>query len=123
MLRPIPSRVDFNHYQDADDDFAHLSFADFSRALCHALLMRHSKVVGTAIGRYRIRSEDSWLNDPKQHDDTGVPRLDNSEIPPYPWPCIGVGRRDKASSDALWKTSEQLLWRRWKTRASNRGVM
>src|SRR5262249_7675548 len=51
-------------------------------------LMRHPNLVATAIGRYRIRTEDSWPNDKRRHHGTGVRRLDNSEVRPYSWPCI-----------------------------------
>jgi hypothetical protein len=52
--------------------------------------MRHPNVVATALGRYRIRKDDSWPHDKKKHKGTGVRRLDNSEIRPYSWPCILV---------------------------------
>src|SRR5215831_1821602 len=52
--------------------------------------MRHPNVVATALGRYRIRKDDSWPNDKKKHHGTGVRRLDNSEVRPYSWPCILV---------------------------------
>src|SRR5262249_50409460 len=53
-------------------------------------------VVATAIGLYRIRSDDPWPD--KEHPQTLKPRqprssartLSNSEVRPYSWPCVYV---------------------------------
>ena len=86
------SQIDLSKYQAAGNDFAHLALADLmaARELYHVYLMRHPNVVATAISRYRIRSDDSWPNDPHPHHGTGVRRLDNSEVRSYSWPCILV---------------------------------
>jgi hypothetical protein len=87
-----PVHVDLSKFKTADNDFAHLSLKDLltARDLYHVYLMRHPNVVATAISRYRIRKEDSWPHDKKQHHGIGVRRLDNSEVRPYSWPCILV---------------------------------
>ena len=83
-------QIDLSAFQSEDNNFAHLSLHDLvtARDLFHVHLMRHPNVVATAIGRYRIRSTDSWPNDKKKIHGTGVRRLDNSEVRPYSWPCI-----------------------------------
>jgi hypothetical protein len=85
-------QTDLSNFKSEDADFAHLSLKDLVTAhdLYHVYLMRHSNVVATAVGRYRIRKEDSWPNDKRKHHGTGVRRLDNSEVRPYSWPCILV---------------------------------
>src|SRR6185295_18873819 len=87
-----PSRVDLTQFQTPDSDFAHLSLTDLltARDLYHVFLMRHPNVVATAVGRYRIRSGDSWPNERRQHHGKGARRLSNSEVRPYSWPCILV---------------------------------
>jgi hypothetical protein len=89
MLHTEP---DLGAFKRADNDFAHLSLPDLvaARDLYHVHLMNHPNVVATAIGRYRIRTEDSWPNDSSEHHGSGVRRLDNSEVRPYSWPCILV---------------------------------
>jgi hypothetical protein len=54
--------MDTRFYQKPGNDFDTLSFMDLleARDLYHVHLMNYPKVVATAIGRYRIRSEDSW---------------------------------------------------------------
>jgi hypothetical protein len=93
-MRPPLTHRPFNlaDYQSKDSDFAHLSLVDLldARDLYHQHLLCHPHVVATGIGRYRIRSTDSWPNEAKQHHGTGVRRLDNSEVRPYSWPCILV---------------------------------
>jgi hypothetical protein len=88
MMR-AQSQIDLSKFQ-VEDDFAHLSLKNLmdARELFHVHLMRHPNVVATALGRYRIRKDDSWPNDKKKRKGTGVRRLDNSEIRPYSWPCI-----------------------------------
>lgn len=84
--------VDLSNYQPAENEFAHLSLRDLldARDLYHAHLAHHPNVVATAIGRYRIRKEDSWPNATPHRHGTGVRRFDNSEIRPYSWPCVTV---------------------------------
>jgi hypothetical protein len=93
-VRPLKPHRPFNlaDYQNKDSDFAHLSLMDLleARDLYHQHLLCHPHVIATGISRYRIRSDDSWPNDPKQRHGTGVRRLDNSEVRPYSWPCILV---------------------------------
>jgi hypothetical protein len=85
-------RLDLAQFQPSDSDFAHLSLSDLmaARDLFHFELMRRPNVVATAVGRYRIRTGDSWPNDKKQRRGTGPRRLDNSEVRPYSWPAILV---------------------------------
>lgn len=84
--------IDLSKFHADNSDFAHLSLKNLidARELFHIHLMRHPNVVATAIGRYRIRKQDSWPNSRKSHHGKGVRRLDNSEIRPYSWPCILV---------------------------------
>jgi hypothetical protein len=84
-------QINLSKFQ-AEDDFAHLSLRNLvdARELFHIHLMRHPNVMATALGRYRIRKDDSWPHDRKKHHGTGARRLDNSEIRPYSWPCILV---------------------------------
>jgi hypothetical protein len=51
------AQIDLSKYRNEDTDFAHLSLKDLvtARDLYHMYLMRHSNVVATAVGRYRIR--------------------------------------------------------------------
>jgi hypothetical protein len=85
-------QLDLSKFKSSDTDFSHLSLKDLvsARDLYHVYLMRHSNVVATAIGRYRIRKTDTWPNDRQPHHGTGVRRLDNSEVRSYSWPCILV---------------------------------
>jgi len=82
--------VDFSQFKADDTGFAHLSLTDLvaARDLYHVFLMRHPNLVATAIGRYRIRTTDSWPNEKRRRHGTGPRRLDNSEVRPYSWPCI-----------------------------------
>ncbi len=82
--------VDFSQFKADNTGFAHLSLTDLvaARDLYHVFLMRHPNLVATAVGRYRIRTMDSWPNEKRHRKGTGPRRLDNSEIRPYSWPCI-----------------------------------
>jgi S1/P1 Nuclease len=74
--------------------FAHLSLADLLRARdqFHPHLVHKRNVVGTAVGRYLIRSGDPRPGEPDPG--AGRPRgartLENSEIRDYSWPCVIV---------------------------------
>jgi hypothetical protein len=82
-------------YLTAHDDFSALSLGDLLRARdeFHLHLVHKANVVGTAIGRYRIRKTDPW---PDRHGGardsrTKEPRtLANSETRSYSWPAILV---------------------------------
>lgn len=89
---PAQREIDLSCYQIDHNEFAHLSLNDLiaARDLFHLDLMRRPNVVATAIGRYRIRSGDSWPHEKKKQHGTGARRLDNSEVRPYSWPCILV---------------------------------
>jgi hypothetical protein len=88
----LQPKIDLSKFQASDNEFAHLSLKNLidAREQFHVQLMRYRNVVATALGRYRIRKDDSWPNDKKKHHGTGVRRLDNSEVRPYSWPCILV---------------------------------
>jgi len=85
--------VDLARYQGEQDRFVHLSLHDLleARDLYHPYLMQHPNVVATAIGRYRIRVDDSWPGGPgpARHGHT-TRTLANSEVRPYSWPAILV---------------------------------
>jgi hypothetical protein len=83
------------NYFDQDDDYSALSIADLlvARDEFHLHLVHKANVVGTAIGRYRIRKTDPWP-DSKGRVDRTVPKgertLQNSEVRSYSWPAILV---------------------------------
>ncbi len=84
--------MDLREYQGTSNNYAALSLKDLldARDTYHVHLMEHPNVVGTAVGRYRIRKEDSWPNEkgPGVHHGTGERTLENSEIRPYSWPAV-----------------------------------
>ena len=83
-----------------DQDFNLLSLRDLldARDQFHIHLLHKPNVVGTAIGRYRIRSSDPWPDTcgpqppaPRRTVHHATPRtLGNSEVRPYSWPAILV---------------------------------
>ena len=85
-------------YLSLDDNFSLLSLADLlvARDQFHLHLIHKPNVVGTAVGRYRIRKSDPWPD--KDHPEQGPRRkgktpprtLENSEVRPYSWPTILV---------------------------------
>ncbi len=81
-------------YQLSGNDFESLSFQDLleARDLYHVHLMNHPHVVATALGRYRIRSADSWpdAGGAVKSKGAGPRTLANSEVRPYSWPSILV---------------------------------
>jgi hypothetical protein len=91
-------------YPGSHRDFFGLSLADLARArsLFHVQLLDYPNVVGTALGRYLIRSSDPWPE--SQHDEKVLlsagpkrkppRRLDNSEVRAYSWPCVLVFVRE-----------------------------
>jgi len=87
---------------DVDRDYNMLSLRDLAAArdLYHLHLMAKQHVVGTALGRYLIRTGTPWpkgraeliRRDTKE---TALgkrepKRLDNAEVRPYSWPCLLV---------------------------------
>jgi hypothetical protein len=72
--------------------YAALSLRDLldARDQFHIHLMRHPRVVATAIGYYRIRKEDSWPGESKVVNAKGPRTLINSEVRPYSWPAVLV---------------------------------
>jgi hypothetical protein len=51
-----------------------------ARDAYHVFLMRKKNVIGTAIGKYRIRKKDVPRTEPKT--------LENTELQEYSWPCV-----------------------------------
>ncbi len=86
--------MDISQYQQQSNDFEQLSLKDLldARDLYHIHLMKHPKVVATAIGRYRIRQADDWpsARGPGKPGKKGRRTLENSEIRPYSWPAVLV---------------------------------
>ncbi|MEN6310693.1 MAG: S1/P1 Nuclease [Acidobacteriota bacterium] len=94
-----------------DNDFFRLKIKDLleAREQNHVHFMHKENVLGTAIGRYRIRKSDPWP------DRRGVihlratktgrkeKTLENSEVRPYSWPCILVLVKD-------WIREDQFGW-------------
>jgi len=72
--------------------YAALSLRDLldARDQYHIHLMRYPNVVATAVGYYRIRSEDSLPGVKPVVKGEGPRRLGNSEVRPYSWPAILV---------------------------------
>ena len=73
-------------------DFNSLSLPDLleARNLYHLHLTERHGIVGTAVGRYLIRREDSWPHEHPVHKGNGPKTLDQVEIRPYSWPCVVV---------------------------------
>ncbi|HEY7312920.1 MAG TPA: hypothetical protein VH643_26385 [Gemmataceae bacterium] len=82
--------MDLHAYQQPGNDYDHLSLKDLLDAqdLYHVHLMRHPHVVATALGRYRIRHDDSWPGQTPVKKGKGERTLENSEVRPYSWPCV-----------------------------------
>ena len=59
-----------------------------ARDLYHLHLAERKGVIGTAVGRYLIRKDDSWPNDKVKRKGTGPKTLQTTEIRPYSWPCV-----------------------------------
>ncbi len=81
-------------YQTYQKDYDHLSLKDLVDALnlYHAHLIHYPNVVATAVGRYRIRREDSWpdaYGAGNKHS-TEKRTISNSEVRPYSWPAVLV---------------------------------
>lgn len=80
-------------YLSREDDFGMLSITDLLKARdeFHLHLVHKANLVGTAVGRYRIRKSDPW---PGKGGETGgakgVRTLANSEVRYYSWPAIDV---------------------------------
>lgn len=86
-------------YLSMDTDFSALSLRDLlvARDQFHLHLIHKPNVIGTAVGRYRIRKADPWPD--RHHPDnhraaSRQPRpprtLQSSEVRPYSWPAILV---------------------------------
>lgn len=71
-------------YLEIGQQYHALSIKDLleARDAYHVFLMRKKNVIGTAIGKYRIRKAGG----PKQGEKT----LDNTEVRKYSWPCVMV---------------------------------
>jgi hypothetical protein len=86
--------MDTRYYQKSGTDFESLSVRDLleARDAYHVHLMNYPHVVATAVGRYRIRTEDSWPepDGTVKRKGTGPRTLGNSEVRPYSWPAILV---------------------------------
>ena len=82
-------------YLNPDQDFAMLSITDLLKARdeFHLHLAHKANVVGTAIGRYRLRKVDPWPGrdrDERRGAKKGERTLQNSEVRSYSWPAILV---------------------------------
>ena len=69
----------------------------------HLHLMRHANVVATAVGRYRIRVDDSWPTEsgPGKVHGKYARTLENSEVRSYSWPAILVFVKQWEADSAL----------------------
>jgi hypothetical protein len=90
----VPAPFMHSNLQSWSNEYAHLSLRDLleAREQFHLHLMRLPNVVATAVGRYRIRSSDSWptATGGGKHRGTDRRTLENSEVRPYSWPAILV---------------------------------
>ena len=86
-------------YLSGGKDFSSLSLPELlaARDQFHLHLMQKANVIGTAVGKYRIRKSDPWPDKAHPEKDTkpgGKPKpartLENSEVRPYSWPAILV---------------------------------
>jgi hypothetical protein len=79
-------------HRPARSEYDELSMLDLqeAREQYHIHLMRHPKVVATAVGYYRIRSEDTPPGVLPRVKGTGERTLTNSEVRSYSWPAILV---------------------------------
>lgn len=81
-------------YQNSGNDYDSLSVQDLleARDFYHVHLVNYPHVIATALGRYRIRTDDSWpdANGGVKRKGTGPRTLENSEVRPYSWPAILV---------------------------------
>ncbi len=86
--------MNLSDYQLSSPRYEQLSLRDLleARDLYHVFLMNHPNVVGTAIGRYRIRNKDSWPRGSKTKGTHGTyaRTMENSEVREYSWPAILV---------------------------------
>lgn len=95
-------------------DFSSLGVRDLleARDQYHVHLANLEHVVGTAVGRYRIRYKDADYRDPTAivPDADQRPRsLDNSGVRSWSWPCVLVFVRKWESRDAMAKKPEQFV--------------
>jgi hypothetical protein len=87
-------------YLSSERDFSTLSLTDLlvARDQFHIHLMHKANVIGTAVGRYRIRKSDPWpkrvgepsLTAPPYHKHREARTLMNSEVREYSWPAVLV---------------------------------
>jgi hypothetical protein len=92
-------RLHVTDYLSAQRNFGTLSLIDLlnARDQFHVHLMHKANVIGTAIGRYRIRKDDSWPKETREGAEAASPKhghgkrtLTNSEVRPYSWPAVLV---------------------------------
>lgn len=86
-------------FLSSDTDFSALSLRDLlvARDQFHLHLIHKPNVIGTAVGRYRIRKADRWPDRDHPESTNSAPQaprpartLQNSEVRPYSWPAILV---------------------------------
>lgn len=82
-------------YLEREDDYSALSIADLLKARdeFHLHLLHKANVVGTAVGRYRIRKDELWPDRrgrARGEHPKGERTLANSEVRPYSWPAVLV---------------------------------
>jgi hypothetical protein len=95
-------------------DFSSLGVRDLleARELYHVHLANLENVVGTAIGRYRIRYTDLDYQRPEagvQAQDNEPRSLDNSGVRPWSWPCVIVFVREWATREELGRKPAQFV--------------
>jgi hypothetical protein len=90
-------------------DFSSLSVADLleARDAYHVHLAHLENVVGTAIGKYRIRISDSDSQYPgakwRSRKQAPVRRLDNTVVREWSWPCVLVFVKEWLTQDEFLK--------------------
>src|SRR4051812_46003634 len=93
--------------------FASLSIKDLldGRDQYHVHLANLDHVIGTAIGRYRIRLKDPNLKDPSREStgDLGPRTLANSAVTKWSWPCVLVFVDAWVSQEQFGKSPENYV--------------
>jgi hypothetical protein len=99
-----PRGVVMIDYLSSERDYSTLSLIDLltARDQFHIHLMHKANVIGTAVGKYRIRKDEPWPQpgtgkssaSSTSHRPKGERTLSNSEVRDYSWPAVLVFVRE-----------------------------
>src|SRR5262245_30586366 len=96
-----------------EQSFSSLSVKDLveARDLYHFHLMNKPNVIGTAVGLYLIRDEDTWPKGGAKAPKLTYPRtFGNSQVRHYSWPCIIVLVREWIPEESFGKKGGPEPW-------------